>query len=159
MKDYSINIWHTGQSPDEFGVINQKGLNRKVRRYRLPAWHGIMAHSILIAHLRLCEGELEAPAGRLHRCSAVYARPFVRRRREIDSIPGHRFDPTTPIEETMQALHDVVQAGYVRYIGMSSCHAYQCKTPLPFVCERELTADPQSTPCRVRPPARISRRA
>ena len=27
----------------------------------------------------------------------------------------------------MQALHDVVQAGYVRYIGMSSCHAYQCK--------------------------------
>ncbi len=26
----------------------------------------------------------------------------------------------------MQALHDVVKAGYVRYIGMSSCHAYQC---------------------------------
>ena len=27
----------------------------------------------------------------------------------------------------MQALHDVVQAGYVRYIGMSSCYAYQCE--------------------------------
>ena len=27
----------------------------------------------------------------------------------------------------MQALHDVVQAGYVRYIGMSSCYAYQCR--------------------------------
>ena len=27
----------------------------------------------------------------------------------------------------MQALHDVVQAGYVRYVGMSSCHAYQCE--------------------------------
>jgi len=26
----------------------------------------------------------------------------------------------------MQALHDVVKAGYVRYIGMSSCHAWQC---------------------------------
>ncbi|KAG1745748.1 aryl-alcohol dehydrogenase [Suillus lakei] len=35
------------------------------------------------------------------------------------------FDKETPIEETMQALHDVVQAGYVRYIGMSSCWAYQ----------------------------------
>lgn len=35
------------------------------------------------------------------------------------------FDPDTPIEETMQALHDVVQAGYARYIGMSSCWAYQ----------------------------------
>ncbi|QRW20635.1 RTA1-like protein [Rhizoctonia solani] len=37
----------------------------------------------------------------------------------------HRFDYQTPIAETMQALHDVVKAGYARYIGMSSCHAYQ----------------------------------
>ena len=41
-------------------------------------------------------------------------------------MSGHRFDYNTPIEETMQALHDVVKAGYVRYIGMSSCWAYQC---------------------------------
>jgi len=36
------------------------------------------------------------------------------------------------IVEKMQALHDVVKAGYVRYIGMSSCWAYQCRylTPL-----------------------------
>ncbi|KAI0669366.1 Aldo/keto reductase [Trametes maxima] len=43
----------------------------------------------------------------------------------IDLLQCHRFDYDTPIEETMQALHDVVKAGYVRYIGMSSCHAYQ----------------------------------
>ncbi|KAI0051517.1 Aldo keto reductase [Auriscalpium vulgare] len=43
----------------------------------------------------------------------------------IDVLQCHRFDPNTPIEETMQALHDVVKAGYVRYIGMSSCHAWQ----------------------------------
>ncbi|EIW83665.1 Aldo keto reductase [Coniophora puteana RWD-64-598 SS2] len=43
----------------------------------------------------------------------------------IDVLQCHRFDYNTPFEETMQALHDVVQAGYVRYIGMSSCHAYQ----------------------------------
>ncbi|KAJ8514446.1 hypothetical protein ONZ45_g8011 [Pleurotus djamor] len=43
----------------------------------------------------------------------------------IDLLQCHRFDPDTPIEETMQALHDVVKAGYVRYIGMSSCHAWQ----------------------------------
>ena len=50
---------------------------------------------------------------------------------------GHRFDYTTPIEETMQALHDVVQKGWVRYIGMSSCHAYQCAPlPLPLPCSR-----------------------
>ncbi|KAH9899234.1 Aldo/keto reductase [Cubamyces lactineus] len=43
----------------------------------------------------------------------------------IDLLQCHRFDNETPIEETMQALHDVVKAGYVRYIGMSSCYAYQ----------------------------------
>ncbi|TFK23352.1 Aldo/keto reductase [Coprinopsis marcescibilis] len=43
----------------------------------------------------------------------------------IDVLQCHRFDYDTPIEETMQALHDVVKAGYVRYIGMSSCHAWQ----------------------------------
>ncbi|KAF8271051.1 aryl-alcohol dehydrogenase [Lactarius quietus] len=43
----------------------------------------------------------------------------------IDVFQCHRFDPNTPIEETMQALHDVVKAGYVRYIGMSSCYAWQ----------------------------------
>jgi len=40
---------------------------------------------------------------------------------------GHRFDYHTPIEETMNALHDVVKSGKVRYIGMSSCYAWQCK--------------------------------
>ena len=30
----------------------------------------------------------------------------------------------------MRALHDVVKAGYVRYIGMSSCYAYQCEQHL-----------------------------
>jgi len=43
----------------------------------------------------------------------------------VDVLQCHRFDPNTPIEETMQALHDVVQAGYARYIGMSSCFAWQ----------------------------------
>lgn len=43
----------------------------------------------------------------------------------IDVLQCHRFDDNTPIEETMQALHDVVKAGYVRYLGMSSCHAWQ----------------------------------
>jgi aryl-alcohol dehydrogenase-like predicted oxidoreductase len=45
----------------------------------------------------------------------------------IDVLQCHRFDNDTPIEETMQALHDVVKAGYVRYIGMSSCYAHQCE--------------------------------
>ncbi|KAL7008174.1 hypothetical protein EMMF5_002356 [Cystobasidiomycetes sp. EMM_F5] len=43
----------------------------------------------------------------------------------IDLLQCHRFDPTTPIEETMSALNDLVRSGKVRYIGMSSCFAWQ----------------------------------
>ncbi|KAG8971667.1 hypothetical protein FRC05_010923 [Tulasnella sp. 425] len=43
----------------------------------------------------------------------------------VDLFQCHRFDPNTPIEETMHALHDIVKAGYARYIGMSSCYAWQ----------------------------------
>jgi 1-deoxyxylulose-5-phosphate synthase len=43
----------------------------------------------------------------------------------IDLYQIHRFDHRTPIEETMEALHDVVKAGKVRYIGASSMWAWQ----------------------------------
>ncbi len=43
----------------------------------------------------------------------------------VDLYQIHRADPHTPIEETMEALHDVVKAGKARYIGASSMHAWQ----------------------------------
>ena len=43
----------------------------------------------------------------------------------VDLYIIHRFDRTTPMEETMEALHDVVRAGKARYIGASSMYAYQ----------------------------------
>lgn len=43
----------------------------------------------------------------------------------IDLYQIHRFDPETPLEETLQALHDLVRLGMVRYIGASSGLAYQ----------------------------------
>ena len=43
----------------------------------------------------------------------------------IDLYQIHRFDPNTPVEETMEALHDVVKAGKVRYLGASSMYAWQ----------------------------------
>ena len=41
----------------------------------------------------------------------------------IDLYQIHRFDPDTPVEETMEALHDIIEAGKVRYIGASSMYA------------------------------------
>ncbi|HEY5226808.1 MAG TPA: aldo/keto reductase, partial [Methylovirgula sp.] len=43
----------------------------------------------------------------------------------VDLYQIHRFDYRTPIEETLEALHDVVKSGKVRYIGASSMHAWQ----------------------------------
>ncbi|MGW3098325.1 aldo/keto reductase [Streptomyces sp. NPDC001102] len=43
----------------------------------------------------------------------------------VDLYQIHRFDPHTPVEETMEALHDLVKAGKVRYIGASSMYAWQ----------------------------------
>jgi len=43
----------------------------------------------------------------------------------IDLYQIHRWDPETPIEETMAALHDVVRAGKVRYLGASLMYAWQ----------------------------------
>ncbi|CCO33886.1 Putative aryl-alcohol dehydrogenase C977.14c [Rhizoctonia solani AG-1 IB] len=57
----------------------------------------------------------------------------------VDVLQCHRFDYDTPIEETMQALHDVVQAGYARYIGMSSCHAYQFHAMQNYAINNKLT--------------------
>jgi aryl-alcohol dehydrogenase-like predicted oxidoreductase len=43
----------------------------------------------------------------------------------VDLYQAHRFDPETPVEETMAVFHDVVQAGKVRYIGASGMAAWQ----------------------------------
>ncbi|KAI0823789.1 Aldo/keto reductase [Trametes gibbosa] len=57
----------------------------------------------------------------------------------VDVLFCHRFDYDTPIEETMQALHDVVKAGYARYIGMSSCYAYQFHQMQNYAISHNLT--------------------
>jgi aryl-alcohol dehydrogenase (NADP+) len=43
----------------------------------------------------------------------------------VDLYQIHRWDPHTPLEETLEALHDIVKSGKARYIGASSMHAWQ----------------------------------
>ena len=56
----------------------------------------------------------------------------------VDLYQIHRFDPTVPVEETMDALHDVVKSGKVRYIGASSMYAWQFQQ-MQFAAERSGT--------------------
>lgn len=53
----------------------------------------------------------------------------------IDLLQIHRFDDSVPVEETMEALHDLVKSGKVRYIGASSMWTYQFAT-MQFVAEK-----------------------
>jgi aryl-alcohol dehydrogenase (NADP+) len=53
----------------------------------------------------------------------------------VDLYQIHRWDAVTPIEETLEALHDVVKAGKARHIGASSMHAWQFSKAL-YISER-----------------------
>ncbi|KAI0823773.1 Aldo/keto reductase [Trametes gibbosa] len=103
MPDYSTYFYGLGKKPEELGIINQYGLNRK--------------------HI------FDSVQASLKRLQLEY----------IDVLHCHRFDYNTPIEETMQALHDVVKAGHVRYIGMSSCYAYQFHQMQNYAIKNNLT--------------------
>ena len=77
----------------------------------------------------------------------------------VDLYQIHRWDPQTPIEETMEALHDVVRAGKARYIGASSMYAWQF-AKAQHVAERHgwtrvrLDAEPRTTSSTARRSAR-----
>ncbi|KLO06996.1 oxidoreductase [Schizopora paradoxa] len=106
---------------ENYGYVNQKGLSRK--------------------------NIFESVKKSLERLQLDY----------VDVLQCHRFDPETPVEETvgalsikihdasvtrkeqMQALHDVVRAGYVRYIGMSSCRAWQFHVMQNYAINNHLT--------------------
>jgi 1-deoxyxylulose-5-phosphate synthase len=70
-------------------------------------------------------GENGGGLSRKHILSAIDASLVRLQMDYVDLYQIHRWDPRTPIEETMEALHDVVRAGKARYIGASSMFAWQ----------------------------------
>ena len=70
-------------------------------------------------------GQNDRGLSRKHIMSAIDASLRRLNMDYVDLYQIHRWDYHTPIAETMQALHDVVQAGKARYIGASSMHAWQ----------------------------------
>jgi aryl-alcohol dehydrogenase-like predicted oxidoreductase len=76
-------------------------------------------------HGRMGPGPNQAGLSRAHILSAIDASLRRLGTDYVDLYQIHRWDPNTPIEETMEALNDVVRAGKVRYIGASSMWAWQ----------------------------------
>src|SRR2546428_181862 len=76
-------------------------------------------------HGRTMPGENGAGLSRKHVLASIDASLQRLGLDYVDLYQIHRWDPRTPIEETMEALHDVVRAGKARYIGASSMFAWQ----------------------------------
>src|SRR4051812_13858876 len=89
-----------------FGMREEYVLATKVRMRTMPGENG---EGLSRKHI------LASIDGSLQRLGHDY----------VDLYQIHRWDPRTPIEETMDALHDVVRAGKARYIGASSMYAWQ----------------------------------
>jgi aryl-alcohol dehydrogenase-like predicted oxidoreductase len=76
-------------------------------------------------HGRTMPGENGAGLSRKHILASIDASLERLGLDYVDLYQIHRFDPRTPIEETMEALHDLVRAGKARYIGASSMYAWE----------------------------------
>jgi len=117
--DLGINFFDTANvysSGDSEGVLGRflKSNTRREAVVIATKVHGLMR---------------DEPNGRgLSRKAILHELDESLRRLETDYVDLyqiHRWDYETPIEETLEALHDVVKAGKVRYIGASSMHAWQ----------------------------------
>src|SRR5437763_919315 len=80
-------------------------------------------------HGRTMPGENGAGVSRKHILASIDASLQRLELDYVDLYQIHRWDPRTPIEETMEALHDVVRAGKARYIGASSMFAWLLHKP------------------------------
>ncbi|MCI4063956.1 aldo/keto reductase [Micromonospora sp. R77] len=76
-------------------------------------------------HGRMGEGPNRGGLSRKHIMSEIDASLRRLCTDHVDLYQIHRLDPGTPIEETLEALHDLVRAGKVRYLGASSMYAWQ----------------------------------
>ena len=109
----TANVYSSGASEEILGRFLKKNVRRESVVAATKVW-GVMR---------------EEPNGRgLSRKAILFELDESLKRLQMDYVDLyqiHRWDEETPIEETLEALHDVVKAGKVRYIGASSMFSWQ----------------------------------
>ncbi len=103
------------------------GRSEEVTGRLLPKLFGMREEYVLATKVngRTMPGENGRGLSRKHVLASIDASLRRLDHDYVDLYQIHRWDPLTPIEETMEALHDVVKAGKARYIGASSMYAWQ----------------------------------
>ena len=117
--EYGINFFDTADMYSE--GMSEEVLGRAIRDFA-------KRDEVVIATKVFYPIRQHANAGGLSRKHILQAIDDSLRRLQmeyVDLYQIHRHDPVTPIEETLEALHDVVKAGKARYIGASSMFAWQ----------------------------------
>src|SRR5512132_31540 len=107
--------------------VYNAGLSEIVTGRLLTKLFGMREEYVLATkvHGRTMPGENGRGLSRKHVMASIDASLERLGHDYVDLYQIHRWDPLTPIEETMEALHDVVKAGKARYIGASSMYAWQ----------------------------------
>lgn len=109
----TANVYSSGASEEVLGRFLQRNVRRESVVVATKV-HGVMR---------------DEPNGRGLSRQAIFHELDASLRRlgmdYVDLYQIHRWDRETPIEETLEALHDVVKSGKVRYLGASSMHAWQ----------------------------------
>jgi 1-deoxyxylulose-5-phosphate synthase len=103
------------------GGASEVATGRLVPKF-LSRDEAVIATKVFMA---VAPGENGGGLGRKHILSGIDASLQRLNMDYVDLYQIHRWDPRTPIEETMEALNDVVRAGKARYIGASSMFAWQ----------------------------------
>ena len=109
----TADVYNAGESETLTGRILGKLLTRE---------EYVLATKV---HGRTMPGENGRGLGRKHVLASIDASLARLGLDYVDLYQIHRWDTRTPIEETMEALHDVVRSGKARYIGASSMYAWQ----------------------------------
>jgi 1-deoxyxylulose-5-phosphate synthase len=117
--DLGINFFDTADvySRGESELVVGRVLNRLRARHRL-----VLATKL---YYPISDDTNDQGLSRKHVFEAVDASLKRLGTDYIDLYQIHRFDPSTPLEETLDALNDVVRAGKVLYLGASTMHAWQ----------------------------------
>jgi aryl-alcohol dehydrogenase-like predicted oxidoreductase len=127
----TANVYSNGVSEELIGNTIKKHNLPRHKLVILTKCFGTVGETPAVSHIRfpqLKSTKDYVNQGGLSRAAIFNAVDASLKRLQLDYIDLlqiHRYDATVPPEETMKALHDLVQSGKVRYIGASSMWAFQ----------------------------------
>ncbi|KAG5652220.1 hypothetical protein H0H81_005762 [Sphagnurus paluster] len=127
----TANVYSNGESERIIGKWIQKSQIPRERLIIATKCHGLVSQDISVR--TFLRPELKSQRDYVNQSglsraaifNAVDASLARLQLTYIDLLQIHRFDPAVPVEETMKALHDLVESGKVRYIGASSMRTWQ----------------------------------